>query len=130
MLEKMNAWRRLVLEVDPRVTSRAAGLTQMLLAFKITSDTASFELFDRECLKLKQVTSIDIQDEVKPLDHAREQAKAKVEASSRKLRRIKMTPRRWQKNRDMQCSCCQRKGHVKSDCRVQPAELEEGDRLR
>ena len=115
MLEKVKAWRRLVLEFDPRATSR--------VALKITSDTASFELFDRECLKLKQVTSIDIQDEVKPLDHAREQAEAKVEASSRKLRRKKMTPRRWQKNRDMQCSCCQRKGHVKSDCRVHQRNL-------
>ena len=56
----------------------------MLLEF--TSDAASFELFDRECLRLKQVSGIDIQDEVKcvlatlqmqddmKLDHAREQA--------------------------------------------------------
>ena len=41
----LEAWRRLVLELDPRAKSKAAGLMQKLLEF--TSDTASFELFDR-----------------------------------------------------------------------------------
>ena len=63
--QKKEAWRRLVLECDPRARTRAAGLTQRLLAFEFPSDTASFELFDKECLWLKQVTGIDIQDEVK-----------------------------------------------------------------
>ena len=43
----------------------AAGLMQKLLAFEFTSDTALFELFDKECPRLMQVTGIDIQDEVK-----------------------------------------------------------------
>ena len=38
---------------------------QLLLAFELTSDISSFELFDTACLGLKQATGIDIQDEVK-----------------------------------------------------------------
>ena len=63
--EKVKAWRRLVLEFDPRAKSRAGGLKQKLLAFEFTSDTMSFALFDKECLRLTRVAGIDIQDEVK-----------------------------------------------------------------
>ena len=38
---------------------------QEVRVFEFTSDTASFELFDKECLRLKQVTGIDIRDEAK-----------------------------------------------------------------
>ena len=83
----LEAWRLLVLELHPRAKSRAAGLMQKLLAFELTSDTAAFELFEKVCLGLKQVTDIHIQEEEKwagnashagrhvvaPLDHAREQ---------------------------------------------------------
>ena len=62
--EGLETWRRL-LEFDPRAKLRGAGLTQKLLAFEFTSDSASFELCDKECLGLKQVTGIDSQDEVK-----------------------------------------------------------------
>ena len=63
--EGVEAWRRLVLEFESRAKSGVAGLMQKLLAFEFTSDTAFFELFDKECLGLNQVTGIDIQDEVK-----------------------------------------------------------------
>ena len=63
--EGLEAWRRLILEFDPRAWTRAADLTHRLLTFEFTGDTASFELFDKECLRLKQVTGIDIQDDVK-----------------------------------------------------------------
>ena len=81
MLEKVKAW-----SVTPRATSRAAVLIQKLVVLEFTSDAASFELFDKQCLRLKQVSGIDIQDEVKCglatlhmqhdmiLDYAREQA--------------------------------------------------------
>ena len=36
--EGLAAWRRLVLEFDPRAKSRAAGLMQKLLAFEFPSD--------------------------------------------------------------------------------------------
>ena len=51
-----------------------------LLAVEFTSDTASLELFDKESLRLKQVTGIDIQDMKDDMlrhhliMHAREQA--------------------------------------------------------
>ena len=48
--------------------SGAVGLMQQLLAFagcEFTCDTAFFELFDKECPRLRQVTGIDIRDEVK-----------------------------------------------------------------
>ena len=61
-MKKVNAWR---LGDGPRAKSSAAGLMQKLLAFEFTSDTALFELFDKECPRLMQVTGIDIQDEVK-----------------------------------------------------------------
>ena len=54
---------------------------QRLLAFEFNSNAASFKLFDQECMRLKQVAGIDIQDEVKcwlvaaPPGHAREQAR-------------------------------------------------------
>ena len=38
---------------------------QLLLAFELTSDISSFELFDTACLGLKQATDNDIQDGVK-----------------------------------------------------------------
>ena len=43
---------------------RSWSLTRELLAFELTSDNASFQ-FDKECLRHKQVTGVDIQDEVK-----------------------------------------------------------------
>ena len=63
--EGLETSRLLVLEFDPRAKSRAAGLMQKSLAFDFTSHTASSELFDKECLRIQQVTGIDIQDEVK-----------------------------------------------------------------
>ena len=45
----------MVLEFDPRAQTRAAGLMRKLLVFEFISDTASFELFDKECLRFKQV---------------------------------------------------------------------------
>ena len=36
-----------------------------MLKLENTNDTTFFELFDKECLELNQVTGIDIQDEVK-----------------------------------------------------------------
>ena len=57
--------RRLVLEFDPHTKTRAASFRQQLVAFALTSGTGSFEIFDKECHRLKQVTGIEIQDEVK-----------------------------------------------------------------
>ena len=63
--ERLEAWKRLVLELDPQAKPRAAGLMQRLPAFDLTRNIASFELSDKERLRLKQVTGIDIEDEVK-----------------------------------------------------------------
>ena len=46
--EGLETWKRLVLEFYPRAKLRAAGLMQKLLAFEFTSDSASFELCDKE----------------------------------------------------------------------------------
>ena len=58
MLAGGDAWRpgkRVVLEVDPRAKSRAAGLMRHQRQ----------SVFRKECLRLNKVTGIDIQDEVK-----------------------------------------------------------------
>ena len=60
--EGLETWWRLVLEFDPRAKTKAAGLMIKLLAFRFTRDTASSELC---CLRLKQVTGIDIHHGVK-----------------------------------------------------------------
>ena len=62
MLEKVKAWRPghgLSCSFEPREKSRAVGLTLKLLAFKFISDDSSFDLFDKECLRLNQVKGID-----------------------------------------------------------------------
>ena len=63
--ERLEAWKRLVLELDPQAKPWAAGLMQRLPAFDFTRNIASFELSGKERLRLKQVTGIDIEDEVK-----------------------------------------------------------------
>ena len=47
------------LELDARATTRAAGLMQQLFTFNVTCEAASLELFDRECLRMEQVTGFD-----------------------------------------------------------------------
>ena len=47
--EDPEGWRRPVLELNPRASSRAQGSTRELQATDCLSDTESYLLFDREC---------------------------------------------------------------------------------
>ena len=55
----------MVPECDARANTSSRGLLQSLLAFALTSDTASCRPVDQEVLRPKQMTVIVSKDEVK-----------------------------------------------------------------
>ena len=58
--EGLDGWSRSALELDPRACCEADSSMKELQAVDCPSDTEPHELWDKECLRLDQVTSIDV----------------------------------------------------------------------
>ena len=61
--EDMEDWRRSALQLEPRASLTSEGSLRELQVIDCLSETESYELFDNECPRLEQATSIDPQDQ-------------------------------------------------------------------